>query len=100
SIERVARNSINPFHSRLDERIYPQLRDAFSHRIILSKKRRLTSAMSSLSLLRDLAEDISENRNFFCHSFAPEDGGEDNKVVVRKNHGIRITSTRSRRAAG
>src|SRR5438132_5624327 len=55
SIEGVTRKPINPFNSRLNERIYHQLRDVFSHD---------QHPACFLSSIRNLTADISENLVF------------------------------------
>ena len=64
------------------------------------QEEKVTSAMISLSLLRELAEDISENRNSFTAYSHQSAISRIRRPVVKKHHGIRITSTRSLRTAG
>src|SRR4029453_15296507 len=56
--------------------------------------------MISLSLLRDLADDISDDCNSFTTYSHQSAISRIRRPVVKNSHGTRITSTRSLRTAG
>src|SRR6476646_1076401 len=88
-IEGVARKPINPFHSRLNECIYHQLRDVLSHMLGLS----LTSLLfasefhNANNFLSFSKDDISQDVGFLSRYFECSQRNPDQRVGIKTRPG-------------